>query len=180
MKLKDFLKTAGTRLLKEIPGVEVVLDVVEAATGKRPESTQSVSEMVESLPVELRAGILELHVQTVQEQGATVRAMLVAEANSTHTTRPKIAWWAFVTTALVTLVVAALWAYAVAIRDVQLVLAVTDGWPWVIALLGPFVAWLNAYFGVLKTEHQNRLDAITGGKTKPTGIAGIIEAVTKR
>jgi len=50
----------------------------------------------------------------------------------------------------------------------------------VLAVMAPLVTLLYAYFGVLKSEHKNKLDAAAGSAPAPAGIAGILSAVLKR
>lgn len=181
MKIKDILKAAGTRLLREVPGVDVVLDVVEAVTGDRPDKGSTTADQLraklESLPPETQSQVLELDIETIRQQGATMQAMLLAESKSSHTTRPLVVRGAFYVVAFVTVLVVSMWAYAVLGGSTEMVETIMDGWPWVAALLVPFIGWLNAYFGILKTEHQNRLDAAQGRTTKRQGLGGLIETL---
>ena len=54
-----------------------------------------------------------------------------------------------------------------------------EGWQFILAMIAPLVTLLWAYFGVLKTEHKNKLDA-ANGMSNPSGIAGILSTMLKR
>ena len=112
-----------------------------------------------------------------QENNTTVRELLKADAKNPHTTRPKIALGAFYVVAFVTIATISLWAYGVLAQNDVLVKTVMDGWPFILAVIGPLVTLLWAYFGVLKQEQRNRLDAATGA---PSGISRIISDVINR
>jgi hypothetical protein len=56
---------------------------------------------------------------------------------------------------------------------------VQDGAIFVVALNGTLATVLLAYFGSLRKEHKQKMDA-AGGVTQPSGIAGLIKAVLKR
>lgn len=189
MKLLDIAKKVGLGLLRDaIPGGGLILQAVNEwlpddkklpadATGEQ------VRSAVESMPPEYQAGIInkEFDVEETQikESNETLRVMLQADATSTHTTRPYVAKHAFHVVALVAVVAISLWGYGITTKQADLVKAVTDGWPFVAAVIAPFVILLRSYFGVLKQEHRQRLDA-AGGNPTPSGLGGIISAFTKR
>lgn len=184
MKLGRILKTAGKRLLREVPGIDAVLDIVEDLTGedidRDKETASDLMGRIQNLPPTVQAHVLNLETETVKQQGETLRTMLLAEKSSTHTTRPKIAWGAFVVVATVTLVISLTWAFSVIAGKIDMTETIMDGWPFIVGLLAPFVTWLNNYFGMLKAEHQNRLDAAQGFGTRRTGVAGLIDAFKGR
>ena len=101
-----------------------------------------------------------------------------ADTKTPHTTRPYIAKGAFHVVAFVTIVVISLWAYGVAVKDEALVTAIMGGWQFVLAVIGPLVTLLWAYFGILKQEQRNKLNAATGSTTG--GLSGIISNILKR
>lgn len=111
------------------------------------------------------------------EQHHTTRAMLAAESKSTHTTRPRIAYGAFMVLAFATVLSVSIWAAGVLSGNVDMVKTVVEGWPFLVGVLGPLVTLLLAYFGVLRGEQSDRLNAATG-VTRPVGaIKTIIESV---
>ena len=74
--------------------------------------------------------------------------------------------------------VISVWSYGVLVGDSELVKAVMDGWAFILAAIAPLTVLLQSYFGVLKTEHRNRLDAANGNTT--TGIASLISSFLNR
>jgi hypothetical protein len=68
-----------------------------------------------------------------------------------------------------------LWAYGSLKADTKMVTTIVNGWPFLLAAIGPLVVLLHAYFGVLKTEQKNKLDA-ANGHSSPAGLAGILSA----
>lgn len=188
MKLVDILKTVGSAVISTaVPGGPLLIAGVNAMLpdDKQLPSTvtgEQAMGVVDSLSPDQKALVLnkefEVELTQIKESNATLRAMLQADAASTQTTRPKMALGSFYIVAAVTLSIAAGWLYAVYLSDDPLG-GIVDGWPFVLALVAPFTTLMHAYFGVLKQEHKNRLDAGTGNST-PTGLAGIISALTKR
>lgn len=189
MKLWDIVKTVGSSVVRNaVPGGGLLVDVVNEFLPddrKLPaEATGSdIATAVDSLPAEQRAQLMarefDVDITQIQESNATVRAMLEADTKTPHTTRPYIAKGSFHVIAFVTVVTISLWAYGVAIKDDALVTAIMDGWQFVLAVIGPLVTLLWAYFGILKQEQRNRLDAARGGSTA-NGISGIISNILKR
>lgn len=184
MKLLDILGKVGGAVVKTmVPGGGLIVDVVNEflpddkklpgdATGTQIETA------VNALPPIPRARLMEREFDVQIEQHHTLQAMLKAEQTSTHTTRPRIALGAFHLVAFVSIVAISLWAYAIGAGDEEMVTAVTDGWPFVAAVVGPFVTLLWAYFGVLKQEQRNRLNAANGSTSG--ALSSIISQIIKR
>ena len=168
MKLLDILGKVGGAVVKTmVPGGGLLVDVVNEflPDDKKLPSDATGSDMqaaVDSLPPDQRAQLLGREFDVQVEQHRSLQAMLRAEQASTHTTRPRIAMLSFHLVAFVSIVAILLWACAIAAGDESMVTAVTEGWPFVAALVGPFVTLLWAYFGVLKQEQRNRLNAANG------------------
>lgn len=184
MKLLDILgKVGGAAVKALVPGGGLIVDVVNEflPDDKKLPADATGSDMqaaVDSLPPDQRAQLLGREFDVQIEQHHSLQAMLQAEQASTHTTRPRIALGAFHLVAFVSIVAISLWAYAVAIKDEELVAAVTDGWPFVAAVVGPFVTLLWAYFGVLKQEQRNRMNAANGSTSGV--MSSIISQIIKR
>lgn len=184
MKLLDILGKVGGAVVKAVvPGGGLIVDVVNEflPDDKKLAADATGSDMqaaVDSLPPDQRAQLLGREFDVQIEQHHSLQAMLQAEQASTHTTRPRIALGAFHLVAFVSIVAISLWAYAIGAGDEEMVTAVTDGWPFVAAVVGPFVTLLWAYFGVLKQEQRNRLNAANGS----TGgaLSSIISQIIKR
>ena len=190
MKLLDIARTIGSAALQvALPGtgsmivaavnellpVEKKLD--NGATGEQV--IQAVAEM----PPEQQAAVMskeyDVTIEQIKQSYDTVRTMLESDTRNPHTTRPYIAKGAFHVVAFVVVTVVVVWSYGVLTGDAKLVGSVMGGWQFVLAVIGPLVTLLWAYFGVLKQEHKNRLDA-AGGTSTQGGLAGIISALIKR
>jgi hypothetical protein len=188
MKFKDILKKVGSSILREaVPGGGIILDAVNAMLPEKHKlpadaTGEQARSQLNGLSPELQAEVLgrefDVEIEQIKQSGETARAMLEAEAASTHTTRPYIAKGAFHVVAAVTLVVAALWAYGVATDHDAIVGTVMEGWPFILALIGPFVALLHAYFGILRKEHKARVEAVTG--STGGGVGAILASIVKR
>jgi hypothetical protein len=189
MNLLNIAKKVGLGLIRDaIPGGGLLLAAVNEFLPddkKLPASVtgDQVLSVVESLPPEQRAPLLEkefdVEITQIKEGNETLRVMLQADAASTHTTRPYIAKHSFHVVALVAVVAIALWGYGITTKQAELVKAVTDGWPFVAAVIAPFVLFLRSYFGILQQEHRQRLN---GGaeQSTPSGLGGILSAVLGR
>lgn len=189
MNAWGIVKAVGSGVISSVvPGGGAILKIINSflpdekklpynATG------DDVGAAIHSLPPEARASLLEkqfdVDITQIKESHNTARVMLEMEAKSTHSTRPKIAYQAFQVVSAISLMIVFGWMYAISTGKPMLVKSITDGWPFVAAIILPFVGWLNRYFGILKSEHKNRLDA-AGGNITQEGIAGIISAALKR
>jgi hypothetical protein len=185
MKLKDIVKKVGSSIIRNVvPGGGILVDAVNAflpedkklptdATGSQ------VEEAVDSLPPEQRAAVFEkkfdVQLEQIKQQGETLQAMLIAEQKSTHTTRPYIAKGAFQVVAVCTLAVIFTWCGGVWLNRPDIVEKAQDAQTFMLYVLGPLVALLMAYFGILKQEHNNRLNASQGSP-----IPSLLGAVAKR
>jgi len=187
MNVWDIVKTVGAGALNVmLPGAgSAVIGAVNMLLpdeAKLPENAtgHDVSNAIHSLPPEQRAEIMgkefDVKITDIKESHSTARAMLEAESRSTHSTRPKIAYQAFQVVSAISLAIAFGWLYAVVTSQPDMVKQIVDGWPWVGAIILPFVGWLNRYFGILKLEHKNRLDA-ANGVSNPDGITSILSSV---
>ena len=189
MNIWDIAKNVGAGIIRNVvPGGSAIIDTVNAflpdesklggdATGS------DIASAVQALPPEKRAELMEkqfeVDITQIKESNSTVRMMLESDASNPHSTRPYIAKGAFHMVAFTVSVVISTWAYGVIIENDKLVKTVMDGWPFVVGVITPLVVVLQAYFGVLKQEHKQRMNA-AGGKATQSGIAGILSAVLKR
>lgn len=189
MKLLDIVKVVGTGIFSQlVPGGPQIISAVnkylpedkkldDYATGE--DIKNAVSALPPSERVELFKKEYDVNITQIKESHSTVRSMLEADSKSTHTTRPYIAKQAFHVLAAVDLIVISLWAYGVGIGDVKMVGEIMDGSGFVLSINATFGTLLWAYFGILKQEHKNKLDAINGA-ANPAGIAGIIGSILKK
>jgi len=175
MKLRDILKKVGAGIIKEVvPGGGVLMGVVNELLPKTKQldpsaSGDDIQAAIDSLPAADKARVLEkefdVDMAFIKESGASNRAMLEAELKSTHSTRPLVIKLFAIIVSLITLYIVYLWGDAITGGKTALVLAIGNGWPMILALCAPFFVVINAYFGVLRKESQNKLDAANGNPT---------------
>lgn len=143
---------------------------------------QDIDYVIKGLPAESRAAILDkefdVELTQIKESYSTLRVMLEQDAKNPHSTRPRIALGAFRVVAFSCITVISVWSYGVLTGDSELVKSVMDGWPFILAAIAPLTVLLQSYFGVLKTEQKNRLDAANGSPT--SGIVSLISSLIKR
>ena len=157
------LKVGGGIITDLVPGGRAIVSAVNAfmpddkqlpsgATGS------DVTSAISSLPADQRAEVMgkqfEVDITQIKEAHSTVRTMLEADAITPHTTRPKIALGAFRVVSFTIITAISIWAYGVTTGNEAMVKAVTEGWPFVIAVIAPLVTLLLAYFGILKQEQK--------------------------
>ena len=189
MKLWDILKTVGGAALQvALPGTGSL--IVGAVNEFLPDDKKlqagatgnDINNAIANLPPEQQASIMEkefdVSITQIKESNSTVRAMLESDAKNPQSTRPKIALQAFYVVAYSNVLAISIWAWAVITSENPLK-NLTDGWPFILAVTGTLVTLLLAYFGILKQEHKNKLDAANGVST-PSGIAGILTNIIKR
>ena len=189
MKLWDIVKTIGSAAISTaVPGGPFILGAINSILPddkKLPETAtgHEISSAIGSLPPEQQASIMEkeydVTLEEIKQSHNTVRAMLESDANNPHSTRPYIAKGSFHVVAFSIITVVSVWAYGVFIENKSIVEAITEGWPFVLAVITPLVVLLHAYFGILKKEHKNRLDA-ANGSAAPAGIVGLVSSLFKK
>jgi hypothetical protein len=181
-------KVGGGILRDMVPGAGAIIDTVNELLPddkKLPASAtgEQVGDAVASLPPEHRAAVMnkefDVEITQIKEAHSTVRAMLESDAKNPQSTRPHIAKGSFYVVSFVICVVVLTWSYGVVKENENVVTAVMNGWPFVLAVIGPLVVLLHSYFGVLKQEHKQKLDAANGVAT-PSGVAGVVSALFKR
>lgn len=144
-------------------------------------------EAIEELPANERAAIMDkkfdVDITQIKESNETLRTMLTANATSTHTTRPMIAYEAFQVTAAIHLIIVVLWAWAVITSEsTNKIQDVMNGYPFVLSLTATFTTLILAYFGILKQEKSDTLNASNGLGTKAvqSGLLGIAGKILGR
>ena len=182
MNFLDIAKTVGTGLFSQlVPGGSAILGVVNELLPddkKLPVNATGaeVVDAVNQLPPELKAQVelkrFDVDIATIKAKHESIQTMLSTEAVSKHTTRPKIALGSFRVLAGSTLLTVLIWGYAVATGDTEMVQAVMNGWPFVVAITGTFTTLLYAYFGVLRDEKRDTLNASQGVPAGATGLLG--------
>jgi hypothetical protein len=186
MNLIKILSKVGGGIFKNaVPGGKAILATVnEFLPSDKKLSDQStghdIADHLDHIPEVQRAELLarqfDVKIEQVKQEAETIRAMLAADASSTHTTRPYIAKHSFHLIAIVSLIVIGMWAYAVGTGNAVLVKSVMDGWRLVAAVILPFVLLLYAYFGILKKEHDAKLTVANG----ESPVSGIINTIIKK
>lgn len=189
MKLWDIAKTVGAGIFSvAVPGgakiLETVNDLLPDDSKLLPNATgNDIQNAVESLPPEQKAAVMEkefdVEITQIQESNSTLRAMLESDAQNPHSTRPYIAKGSFHVVAFTVIVAVSIWAYGVLIENIELVKSVMDGWPFILSVIAPLITLLWAYFGILKQEHKNKLNAVTGSMTTG-GLTGILSTILKK
>lgn len=189
MKLFDIIKKVGGGIISTVvPGGGAILGVINAlmpsdqqlpsnATGA--DVSVAVAGMTVSDRLKLEAKEFDVDITQIKESHSTVRTMLESDAANPHSTRPRIALGAFYVIAVTDIVAVSMWAYGVASANDTMVKTVMGGWEFILAMNAPLVTLLWAYFGVLKTEHKNKLDAANGSST-PSGITGLISSLISK
>lgn len=190
MKLWKVIKQVGSGIIRNtVPGGGLLIDAVNAALpADKKLSTAAtgddLQEAINALPAGERAELLnrefDVEITQIKESHSTIRAMLEADSASKHTTRPYIAKGAFQVIAACSLAVVFMWSYGIISQDKDLVSSITDGWPFVLSVIGPFISLLWAYFGILKAEHKDKLRAANGFNSAPDGLLGILTNVINR
>ncbi len=172
MNIFEIAKRVGSGLIRElVPGGGLLIEAVnEILPDGQKLPTNATGDMLENaakgLPPEQQAELMlkqfDVQINETTQANETVRTMLASEAISPQSTRPRIAYGCFWVAALSTNIIVCAWAYAVLTGDQLMIQAVTNGWPFVASITAPFVTLLWAYFGILKQEQKNKLDAANG------------------
>lgn len=189
MDLWSVVRAVGAGVISSVvPGGSAIIGAVNAMLPddqKLPETAtgNDVQAAIHGMPPEQAAALkskeYDLDITQIQESNATVRAMLDSDAKNPHTTRPYIAKQAFHVVAFTCVSIITLWAVAIATDNEKMVTAIMDGWQFILAVIGPLVTLLWAYFGILRQEHRQRMNAAAGAPTH-AGITGLISVLTNR
>lgn len=183
MKLLNILKEVGGGILKSvIPGSGIIGAVNNILKGKplsNDATGDDVSRAIAQLPDGDRIKLLDREFDVKIEKLKTIQAMLSADAITPHSTRPYIAKHSFHIIAIVTLIISIMWAYGVGTGDEIMIKAIMEGWPFILSITAPLVVLLQAYFGVLKSEQKNKLDA-SNGVSHAEGLGAFIGNIFKR
>lgn len=172
-KLWDIVKTVGSTALQvALPGAGTA--IVAAVNEFLPDDSKlpggatgnDAIDAINRLSPEAQSAVMnkkfDVDIERIKQQYSTVQAMLTADASMPQTTRPYIAKHAFHVVAFAVIVTISIWAIAIINKDDDMVNAVNNGWMFVLSVLGPLVVLLHAYFGVLRKEQQNKLNAANG------------------
>lgn len=189
MKLLDIVKNVGSAIISNVvPGGGMIVDVINDLLPDDQKLSKNatgsdINNAISKLPPEDQARIMEkefdVDMTQIKESHSTVRAMLESDVQNQHTTRPYIAKQSFHVIAVTIVITVLMWAYGVYKQDSAMVKEIMDGWQFILAIIAPLVVLLHAYFGVLRSEHKNKLDAANGAAV-PSGLTGLISSILKR
>lgn len=184
MKLLNILKQVGGGIIKSVIPGSGIIGVVNGllSSGNKLSADASgddASRAIAHLSEGDRITLLNREFDVKIEKLKTIQSMLSADAIMPHTTRPYIAKQAFHIVAFSTVVIVGMWGYAVATANEVMIKAITEGWPFILAVTAPLVVILQAYFGVLKSEQKNKLDA-GNGVSHAEGLGAFIGNIFKR
>jgi len=190
MKLWSILKSVGGAAIQTaLPGtgsliVGAINELLPKGEALPPgASGEDITRVIADLPPEQQADLMdrefEVDIVQIKESNDTVRAMLESDAKNQHSTRPRIALGAFRAVAFVIVLTVSAWVYGVIRGDDALVEHLVNGWPFILTAIGPLVTLLWAYFGILKQEHKNRLDAANGAAGS-SGVVGVLANLLTR
>ena len=189
MKIWEIIKSVGSAALQvALPGTGTL--IVEGINALLPDDDKlpldatgdQVGDAINKLPPEQQAQVIckeyDVKKEQITKSYDTLQTMLKADEKSTQTTRPKIAYQAWLVVGFVTVLFGSGWFYAVITGDVEMIQAIKDSYMFVGFLLAPLIVWLNAYFGILRDEASNKMNAAQGLKADPMG--GLIGKLLKR
>lgn len=190
MKLWDIVRNVGGGIIKNVvPGGGLIVDVVNEFLPKDKQlgadaTGADVDKAVANLTPEARASLMEkefdVDITQIQESNSTLRTMLESDAKSPHSTRPYIAKHSFHVVAFAVIVTISLWSYGIVKADTTMVKTITEGWPFLLSAIAPLAVLLRSYFGVLKQEHRDRLNAADTKPAQASGLVGLISSMVKK
>lgn len=189
MKLLDILKTVGGGIINTmVPGAGSLiiagLNKVLPSDNQLPDNAtgQDAEKAISKLSSEDRASVLnkeyDVKIEQIRQSYGALQTMLEANAKSTHTTRPKIAYQAFQVVAFGTVSVISAWCFAVFTGNVVMIKNIETSWLFILGVITPLVTVLHAYFGVLRDETKDRFNAAQGHKVD--AVSGIIGRLFKK
>jgi hypothetical protein len=188
VNIGKILAKVGTAVISNIvPGAGIVIDAVNAflpdekklpadATG------QQTSDAINSLPVADQVTILskQLDVEIIEAQEYTKVISALAEADKTgSSTRPQIALMMAKVTSFAIIISVSVWAYAVVLDLSTMMVQLKASWPLLMAILGPPIALLRAYFAMRTKEKRARYN-IGAGQSESNGLLNDIIGVFRK
>lgn len=189
MKLWDIIKNVGSAAIQTaLPGTgTLIVEGVNAFLGDNDKlpvdaTGDQITNAINKLPPEQQSQVLmkeyDVDIEQIRQSHSSLQTMLQANAQSKHTTRPKIAYQAWLVVGFVTLLFGTGWFIAVVTGDSEMIKSIENSYMFVGFLLAPLIVWLNAYFGVLRDEAKDKFNAAQGHKVDPVG--GLIGKLFKR
>jgi len=191
MKILKILGAVGKGVIKDfIPGYETAKEVIGAINAVLPGNKQlsenatgeEAMKAISELPAEQQAELLskKFDVEISAIKGHTDVITVLAQADMAgSSTRPYIAkCMCFVVCYTVIALNSAIF-YAIVAGKHEVLKAIGEAWPLILAILGTPTALLKAYFGMRTEEKKTRANAALGVPVHmPT--AGMISSVIKK
>lgn len=188
MDIGSIIKKVGGAVVKSvIPGGGLIIDLVNellpndnqlggSATGT------DIEAAINGLPPgerdKLLAKKLDIEETEIKEWSNVVSTLAQADAAGSST-RPKIALlMAYIVAGTISLFVI-VWAGAMAFGGAETLKQLGDFWPMMLAILGPPITLLRAYFGMRTKEKQARYSGAFG-MPMPGGLISTIVSAIKR
>jgi len=177
--IKGPLLTAASAV---IPGGPLILGAINAMLPddkKLPESATGgdMRDAVNQLAPEQRASLMEkqldVEIEGIKSWTSIQEAHSIADAVGSST-RPAIAMMMAWVIVIEVAVIVGAWAFAVITGKADIVKAINDAWPMLLAIVATPTALLRAYFGMRTKEKTARYSTATG---QPVGVvANLIKA----
>lgn len=184
MKLGDILKKAGAAVIRDaVPGGGLILDMVNQflpddkklpSNATADQATAAIQSLTPDQQAMLMSKELDVQIEEVRSWTSIQEALAKAdEAGSS--TRPWIAKLMAIVVVFAIVIFMGLWAYAVGAKNNETLVAISDSWEIMLAVLATPTALLRAYFGMRTEEKKARYGVAVGAAPAPaTGILGAI------
>lgn len=190
MNILNIIKSAGTRLIKDVvPGGGLAIAAINAllpgGTNIPEDATgDDLEAAVNSLPADQRESILSKQIDlkiTESNNWASIQDAHATADASGSSTRPEIAMMMAKVVALSVLLNSIALLAAVLLGNQEVIKALSDAWPLILAILGTPTILLKAYFGLRTQEKKARYAASIGSDAGAGGIASsLIQAFARR
>lgn len=191
MKLIDILTKLGNNALRTIPGVNVVLNIIELINSLLPKEYRVDENSTGNDILKLFDHFLtskdkdvflekkfDVDIQDIRSHEEIIKA--IAEVDKMgKSTRPFIAKIIAVNTIFIVDIIIAGVVYAVYTGNTDIVKEIKDSWPLILSLLTPFIVLLRSYFGMRTKEKSHKYEIISNVPTPLDAISRIIRAFTK-
>lgn len=171
--LWDIVKTVGSTALQvALPGTgSLIVNAVNEflpdnsklpATATGSDTVTAIAQLSPEAQAEVMTKQFDVDIELIRQQYTTIQTMLTADATTPQTTRPYIAKQSFHVIAFCCVIAITVWTIGIFVKDTAMVTAVVNGWPFLLSVIAPLTVLLHAYFGVLRKEQQNKLNAANG------------------
>lgn len=184
---KKVIEPVGSMVGDFVPYVGPAVKAINSfmpADKQLPETAtkDDIQAAVDSLPPAQKAALMEkkveLEIVKEKEWSKVVGSLAAADATG-NSTRPWIAKLMGGVVAFAIVVFVCLWGYAVGAGETEMIKAINNAWPMIVAILGTPTLLLRAYFG-MRTEEKKARYAQSAGQPHISGIAGMIGSLLKR